>query len=382
MSIAYEYNKIDQMYINNTGVNKMYRGTNLVYDRSLQNKFEYFFIYADQPISSESAQAVGTISLVNYGNNAPNLEYSSDGINWTTWDYSSLTLYGPVDSEESSPIYSYIFFRGYNPNGFSSSNSVYSKFKITDNYGGNAAITIGGNIMSLLYKDSFWKEDISPNNIIPSTFCFYRLFYQSDIYSCLGMPGRWQQIHPLYTLRLPATTLTASCYREMFMNCTKLVYGPLILPAENLTSLCYNDMFNTCSSMLKTPLLPSTTLANDCYCGMFLGCSSLTEAAPLRATVLVSRCYAHMFQGCSSLVTAPEILGENLEHQCFNAAFRYCSSLNYIKVQFNSYTSSTEYTDEWMQGVAASGTFVKKRGVTYPTGRYGIPSGWTVEEID
>jgi len=134
---------------------------------------------------------------------------------------------------EESPYYNYIFFRGYNPNGFSSSNSVYSKFKITDNYRGNAYIRIGGNIMSLLYKDSFWKEDISPNNTIPNNYCFYNLFSGSNIYSCLGGPGSWvddqQKLHPLNPLRLPATILSNYCYSSMFANCSLLKYGPLIL---------------------------------------------------------------------------------------------------------------------------------------------------------
>jgi len=37
---------------------------------------------------------------------------------------------------------------------------------------------------------------------------------------------------------------------------------------------------------------------------------------------------------------------------------------------------------DWVDGVptGASGTFVKKSGVSWPTGISGIPSGWTVQQ--
>lgn len=364
----------------------MYRGTNLVYDRSLQNNFEYFYVYASQPISDEAAQAAGTISLVNYGNNAPNLEYSYDGVTWTTWDYSALTLYGPVEMTESSPEYNFIFFRGYNPNGFSSSNSVYSKFKITDNNGGNAYIHIGGNIMSLLYKDSFWKEDISPNNIIPSTFCFYRLFYQSDIYSCLGIgyyvDGQGQN-HALNILRLPATNLKANCYREMFNYSTKMVYGPLILPAKSISvTSCYYKMFNNCESLITTPKLPATTLMDNCYAYMFMNCTALTTTYDLPAENIGYSSYQDMFHGCTSLVKAPEIKGKYINHYSLTNMFSGCTNLNYIKILVENPTGYLGTFSSWVNGVSSTGTFVKKRGVTYPSGTSGIPEGWTVEEID
>lgn len=329
MSIAKGDFLIDQVYKSGTGVNKIYKGTDLVYDRSLKNKFEYFYVYAN---GGTDRGVVGSVSLENNGDNAPNLEYSYDGITWTTWDYSSLDLVGPSTSEESSPIYSFIFFRGNNPNGFSQSLSVYSRFLIIDNIYNTAYIHVGGNIMSLLYKDSFWKEDETPNNTIPNDYCFYRLFYQNNIRSCLGGPGSWiddkQQVHALYPLRLPATVLTLHCYENMFGSTRQLKEGPLILPALTLKKWCYQNMFNG-SSIDKAPLLPAPVLVDYCYYMMFL----------------------------------------------------WCNTLNYIKTYANN-ISATGCMISWLQSTSSTGTFVKKRGVTYPTGTDGIPSGWTVEEID
>jgi hypothetical protein len=59
--------------------------------------------------------------------------------------------------------------------------------------------------------------------------------------------------------------------------------------------------------------------------------------------------------------------------------FRGCSNLNYIKAMFTTQPSST-YTYYWVEGVAASGTFVKNSAASWTTtGVFGVPSGWTVQ---
>lgn len=386
MSIAFRENKIDQIYYNGQGVDKIYKGEDLVYDRSLQNKFEYFYVYANGGLNS-GRPSVGQVGLKNYGDNAPNLEYSRDGVNWTTWDYSYLELVPPQESEESSPIYSFIFFRGYNPNGFSQSSSVYSYFHILNRYysiQGN--IHVGGNIMSLLYKDSFWKEDEAPNNTIPNDYCFYKLFYDSAICSCLGIgyyvDGQGQG-HALNILRLPATNLKAYCYSKMFNYSTKMVYGPLILPAKSISvTSCYHSMFRDCESLIATPKLPATTLMDNCYAYMFMNCTALTTAYDLPAKNIGYSSYQDMFNGCTSLVKAPEIKGKYINHYSLSNMFSGCTNLNYIKILVENPTGYLGTFDSWVYRVPSTGTFVKKRGVTYPSGTSGIPEGWTVEEID
>ena len=59
--------------------------------------------------------------------------------------------------------------------------------------------------------------------------------------------------------------------------------------------------------------------------------------------------------------------------------FNGCTSLNYIKAMFTT-TPNTTYTNNWVGGVAANGTFVKNSAATWTTtGDHGIPTGWTVE---
>ena len=101
----------------------------------------------------------------------------------------------------------------------------------------------------------------------------------------------------------------------------------------------------------KTLVLPATTLSQHCYRGMFRGCTGLTTAPELPATTLVSNCYNRMFNGCTNLASVT------------------CLATSGININ-----SSTEF---WLSGVAASGTFTKAAGISWPGGISGIPSGWT-----
>ena len=177
---------------------------------------------------------------------------------------------------------------------------------------------------------------------------------------------------------LPATTLARYCYQAMFYGCTSLVSAPA-LPATTLADNCYESMFYDCTSLVSAPALPATTLAGYCYQYMFQGCASLTSAPSLPATTLAGNCYQHMFFSCTSLVSAPALPATTLANYCYDEMFSGCSSLNYIKAMFTTTPSST-YTYDWVNAVAATGTFVKNSAATWNvTGTNGVPSGWTVE---
>ena len=177
---------------------------------------------------------------------------------------------------------------------------------------------------------------------------------------------------------LPATTLANNCYDSMFYDCTSLTTAP-DLHATTLASNCYYSMFYGCSSLTTAPELPATTLAESCYNSMFIGCTSLTTAPELPATTLSSDCYNGMFSRCTSLTTAPELPATTLTTWCYSNMFYRCTSLNYIKAMFTT-TPSTTYTNNWVNGVASTGTFVKNSAATWNvTGNNGIPTGWTVQ---
>ena len=148
------------------------------------------------------------------------------------------------------------------------------------------------------------------------------------------------------------TSISSDCFWYLFMGCTGLV------SAEKL-------------------LLPITTLANSCYIGMFMGCTSLTTAPALPATTLAPYCYRNMFEGCTSLTKAPELPAQLLVNSCYEYMFYNCTSLNYIKCLENG-RDGGRATNDWVRGVAATGTFIKKPNTTWSTGNSGIPTGWTV----
>ena len=130
--------------------------------------------------------------------------------------------------------------------------------------------------------------------------------------------------------------------------------------------------------ILTPPELPATTLTASCYREMFEG-AVLQYAPELPATTLVTDCYRSMFNGCRHLLTAPELPATTLVSNCYSYLFYGCSNLNYIKAMFTT-TPSTSYTNTWVSGVASSGTFVKNSAATWNvTGGNGVPSSWTVE---
>ena len=177
---------------------------------------------------------------------------------------------------------------------------------------------------------------------------------------------------------LPATDLAERCYVHMFNGCTSLTEAPK-LPATVMVPNCYGSMFDGCTSLSKAPELPATTLANYCYMDMFGNCTSLTEAPELPATELAEGCYYTMFWNCSNLTTAPDLPAEELEPYCYRWMFEDCTNLNYVKCLATD-ISAENCTEDWLNGVASSGTFVKAAGMKdWTTGTSGIPAGWQVQ---
>ena len=166
----------------------------------------------------------------------------------------------------------------------------------------------------------------------------------------------------------------------------------------NIMSLIYGDNFvgqtafnggtyNFCSLFKKLKVvsaenlvLPSLTLREYCYRAMFSWCTYLTNAPQLPATTLAKGVYWYMFERCA-ITTAPDLLAETLVAECYGNMFINCSSLNFIKCMAISGFSTTNCKQNWVNGVASSGTFVKDSGVTTDTwtrGTSGIPTNWLV----
>ena len=131
------------------------------------------------------------MTLKNNGENNPNLQYSIDGANWTTYG-STLNI----------PQGQTLYLKGNNPDGWSSSDSVYSYLSITGD------VSISGNVMGLIDNGTNTKF------YIPCDYCFYDLFF--------GSTG----ITSISKNFLPAANLKISCYDGMIYQCTSLTNAP------------------------------------------------------------------------------------------------------------------------------------------------------------
>ena len=246
-------------------------------------------------------------------------------------------------------------------------NDIYFK----ENYSGfekTISISVNGG--------SSWTEfSSSPNNngtFITTINKGDKLLIKGD--SALGSSNRENTIHLTKNFNVEGnimsllykddfidkTSINSHAFRALFENNPNLISAEnLVLPATILANGCYEYMFKDCTNLINTPILPATTLAETCYLAMFYGCTSLTTAPTLPATNLINKCYNYMFSGCTKL--------------------------NYIKAMFITTPMDTQTyssTYDWVNGVAATGTFVKNAAATWTNvGTYAVPSGWTVETV-
>lgn len=273
---------------------------------------------------------------------------------------------------------------------------IYIQGQMLDGYNGsygngmgtftfNKKCKVGGNALTLvtstnttlelyhfyyLFKECTTLVGVS-KNFLPSTTttqrCYSYMFYKCS--SLTEVPD------------LPALTLSSSCYSSMFGGCSSLITAPK-LPATTLASSCYEYMFTDCVSLIEAPDLPSQDLVSSCYSYMFSGCSSLIKTPKLPAITLANYCYRGMFEDCISIIEAPELLANTLISKCYANMFSGCTQLQYIYAKFTT-TPSSSYTENWMQGVSPTGTFIKNVEASWNVvGVYGIPENWEVKTND
>ena len=183
---------------------------------------------------------------------------------------------------------------------------------------------------------------------------------------------------------LPATTLVTGCYDGMFSYCEALTNAPT-LAAENLNlaTNCYAGMFQCCKALTAAPELPAMTLAKGCYRSMFAQCMSLTNAPALPATTLAEGCYDNMFELCLDLKKAPRLPATTLVKGCYDNMFNMCRLLCEVTADFTNWTDAAgnDCTKNWLQDVAATGTFFCPPELAIERGESRIPNGWLVNPV-
>ena len=343
--------------------------------------------------------SAGTLTVMEFYGYPEELYYSTDnGLTWTKVEEYPLELDVEVGDK--------IMFKGV-PGSYSSG---YGEGEVR--FGGTAYHYIEGNIMSLMNFAEDFKipSEYEEEEVSYYRGCFNTLFaYDETLISAanLGLPNAVAQ----------------GCYEYMFDGCIRMTAAP-DLPCMNLYDETkdiydmgheYCGMFYGCTSLTVAPVLPSETVTENGYSSMFYGCSALTTPPPsiggVNGSIYEEGC-RDMFLGCTSLVTAPNLpihnfVGtseysseghySNMFNECTsltgvtigatdmlpdnmaNGMFMGCSSLSYIDVS-NVNDVSSNAVHDWVNGVAASGTFVKKANMqgSWPEGS--IPENWTVEE--
>ena len=375
--------EVSDIRLGSNTINALYYGSTLLWPLTPRD-------YSKEYLTIKSRDYGETLTIRFIKNNTKisrSIQYSKDKINWTTISFNTSDNPTKIELNPSEKIY----LKGTNSSyaEVSDSGLNYCNIRVS----GNGFADMYGNIMSLIYGDNFYGQ-----TVLTSDNTFRYLFVDS-------LSGS-SSIADAHNLVLPATTLTKSCYKYMFNNCTMLSTPPVLLPATTLadscyegmfynceslvtapvlpaTTLayrCYSDMFNECENLRDAPVLPATTLAKGCYYSMFRSCYKLTVAPVLPATTLAYDCYREMFYSCDNLTTAPELPATTLSDGCYKEMFRNCTKINYIKCLATDIREPNSLT-YWVNGVASTGTFVKNPNMSnWTTGTSGIPSGWTVQD--
>ena len=311
------------------------------------------------PYLTTIAKGTGTITLTIPSalgtTNLSYISYSIDGTNWVKTnnvDNTEIVITTPELSAGQK-----VYWKGIGSK-MATSESVYSNFSSTTDF------ALEGDLLSLLYGDEFGGK-----SLLNRTYAFTKLFTGASVTDASRM-------------MLNAPSLGTHAYSSMFKDCVKLVKAPNMSACTSFSgaTYVYAYMFKGCTSLLAATELPATTLSTACYREMYAGCTALTTAQEiLPATTLASYCYYSMFNGCSNLATAPVLPAVTLESNCYYTMFSNCSAMNYVKAMFTT-TPSNSYTYNWLNNVAANGTFVKNSAAEWTlSGATGIPNGWTVE---
>jgi hypothetical protein len=348
----------------------------------------YIPTYIDQYLTIESLVDNNEIRWkhLNTSSTHQSIYYSLDGYYWSSkFSSDSGTLLATLNTGDK------LYLKGDHIKGSFNDRCM---FTMSGEY------NLSGNLLSLIYMDDF-SEEFS----IESTECFYETFSNTPVVSAENL------VIPIYNV--PNNGL-----RQLFTNCTSLVsadislissvggYGMYMmfngctnlkyikLPSSTLTLSDYAMYycFNGCSS-LETNIILSVNDVYDYMCSrMFYECTSLKEITINITNQMVSRneSFSEMFPGCTSLERATINYYYNLPSASYDSQkifcnmFYACSSLSYIKAMFLTLPNDHyNQTNNWVKGVAASGTFVKNANAKWNvTGNNGVPSGWTVETVD
>ena len=125
------------------------------------------------------------------------------------------------------------------------------------------------------------------------------------------------------------------------------------------------------------PELPATVIGQGCFDGMFFRCYSIAGSVVLPATLFTNSCYNSMLRQTAITDIKIEATGGLQGNSMLNMLYQ-CSALSKIEVNITSWGTVATATQDWVYGLAASGTFIKPTALPEEYGPSRIPEGWTV----
>ena len=185
-------------------------------------------------------------------------------------------------------------------------------------------------------------------------------------------------------LILPYMSGIAGVYERLFM---KTVFGSTWMQSDILSTTgvakgAFNSAFRE-STITTAPNLPvSKVIPSTCYANMFNKCRMLSfvDNIELSADEIGDSACLQMFYLCPRIGISPVLKIKTLGNNCYKNMFNGCTDLYYIRCLATD-ISATDCTTDWVNGVSATGTFVKSANMSgWTTGDSGIPAGWTVED--
>lgn len=115
--------------------------------------------------------------------------------------------------------------------------------------------------------------------------------------------------------------------------------------------------------------------------GLIAASGNLMSIVDGETETFTAKKFQSLFQGCTALTTAPALPATTLATYCYDRMFSGCTALTTVEVGFAAF-SPTDATTDWLNGVAATGTFYCPTALgtdaTITRGVSACPEGWTV----
>ena len=246
-------------------------------------------------------------------------------------------------------------------------------FRITNVSDQMGTLTITGGTTSFTLKYSLNGVDFTN--------------YDFDTHPTITVPAGAN----LYMKGVKGYPTNPSYYLKFSMDVNHTIGGNIMSIADEtnyatMTSIAnygFSNMFYNDSHLISAVDLNFgnvNSCGDNCFNGMFYGCSSLTTVPDLsNITTVGTSAMSSMFGHCTSLTTGPDL--SNMTGVGSSAMTYILNGCTSLTTAYAPNVSTWPYTDNWLAGVAATGTlYCPSQAVADlipDNSASGCPSGWT-----